>query len=197
MMIPVTSVTSAAAGAPLPATWPGGFWGHWAFFTVVLIALVLTLVMGAIYIERRGMGRMQSRLGPMEAGPYGSMQLLAEVGKWIQKEDIIPWRADRKMFAMAPYVVVASGVLILAGVPFGPPPPAALLVRAGEALRIPDPERRRHRGLRARDHRLAGNRRSHRPRRRGVLRPARASPRGRRPAGRAGAGTGRGGGLPL
>ena len=100
MMIPVTSVTSAAAGAPLPATWPGGFWGHWAFFTVVLIALVLTLVMGAFYIERRGMGRMQSRLGPMEAGPYGSMQLLAEVGKWIQKEDIVPWRADRKLFAM-------------------------------------------------------------------------------------------------
>ena len=31
---------------------------------------------------------MQSRLGPMEAGPYGSMQLLAEVGKWLQKEDM-------------------------------------------------------------------------------------------------------------
>jgi len=63
---------------------------------------------------------MQSRLGPMEAGPYGSMQLLAEVGKWIQKEDIVPWRADRKLFAMAPYVVVASVFLILAAVPFGP-----------------------------------------------------------------------------
>jgi NADH-quinone oxidoreductase subunit H len=35
---------------------------------------------------------MQSRLGPMEAGPYGSMQLVAEVGKWLQKEDIIPER---------------------------------------------------------------------------------------------------------
>jgi NADH-quinone oxidoreductase subunit H len=56
----------------------------------------------------------------MEAGPYGSMQLLAEVGKWIQKEDIVPWRADRKLFAMAPYVVVASVFLILAAVPFGP-----------------------------------------------------------------------------
>jgi NADH-quinone oxidoreductase subunit H len=48
------------------------------------------------------------------------MQLLAEVGKWIQKEDIVPWRADRKLFAMAPYVVVASVFLILAAVPFGP-----------------------------------------------------------------------------
>ena len=40
------------------------------------------------------MSFMQSRLGPMEAGPYGSMQLLAEVGKWLQKEDIIPENAD-------------------------------------------------------------------------------------------------------
>ena len=38
------------------------------------------------------MSFMQSRLGPMEAGPYGSLQLLAEVGKFLQKEDII----DRK-----------------------------------------------------------------------------------------------------
>jgi len=40
------------------------------------------------------MSFMQSRLGPMEAGPYGSMQLFAEVGKWLQKEDIVPERAD-------------------------------------------------------------------------------------------------------
>ena len=38
---------------------------------------------------------MQSRLGPMEAGPYGSLQLLAEVGKWLQKEDIFPSKADK------------------------------------------------------------------------------------------------------
>ena len=45
---------------------------------------------------------MQSRLGPMEAGPFGSMQLLAEVGKFIQKEDIVPEQADRKLFKAAP-----------------------------------------------------------------------------------------------
>jgi NADH-quinone oxidoreductase subunit H len=66
------------------------------------------------------MSFMQSRLGPMEAGPYGSLQLLAEVGKFIQKEDIIPWRADRKVFAFAPYVVVATVFLIYLVVPFGP-----------------------------------------------------------------------------
>ena len=42
---------------------------------------------------------MQSRLGPMEAGPFGSLQLLAEVGKFLQKEDIFPRKADRFVFA--------------------------------------------------------------------------------------------------
>jgi NADH-quinone oxidoreductase subunit H len=86
----------------------------------VLVAVLLpagTLVYVFLF---KMMSFMQSRLGPMEAGPYGSMQLLAEVGKWIQKEDIVPWRADRRLFAIAPYVVVLSVFLILAGVPFGP-----------------------------------------------------------------------------
>src|SRR3954466_1761007 len=63
---------------------------------------------------------MQSRLGPMEAGPYGQLQLLAEVGKSLQKEDIIPERADARLFRMAPYLVVASVLLVFIAVPFGP-----------------------------------------------------------------------------
>jgi NADH-quinone oxidoreductase subunit H len=63
---------------------------------------------------------MQSRLGPMEAGPYGSMQLLAEVGKFLQKEDIVPERADRKLFKLAPYLVVGTVLLVYLAVPFGP-----------------------------------------------------------------------------
>ena len=63
---------------------------------------------------------MQSRLGPMEAGPYGSMQLLAEVGKFLQKEDIVPERADRHLFKLAPYLVVGTVLLVYIVVPFGP-----------------------------------------------------------------------------
>ena len=63
---------------------------------------------------------MQSRLGPMEAGPFGSMQLLAEVGKWLQKEDIIPERADRVLFKAAPFLVVGTVLLTYMVVPFGP-----------------------------------------------------------------------------
>jgi NADH-quinone oxidoreductase subunit H len=66
------------------------------------------------------MSFMQSRLGPMEAGPYGSLQLFAEVGKWIQKEDIIPERADRVIFKIAPLVVLTGTFLLIAVVPFGP-----------------------------------------------------------------------------
>jgi NADH-quinone oxidoreductase subunit H len=61
---------------------------------------------------------MQSRLGPMEAGPYGSMQLLAEVGKFLQKEDVVPARADRVLFKLAPFVVLVSTFLLVLVVPF-------------------------------------------------------------------------------
>ena len=66
------------------------------------------------------MSFMQSRLGPMEAGPYGSMQLFAEVGKWLQKEDIYPARADKFLFKIAPIIVLSSTFLLVAVVPFGP-----------------------------------------------------------------------------
>jgi NADH-quinone oxidoreductase subunit H len=86
------------------------------------VTLAVLLPAGAfVYIFLfKMMSFMQSRLGPMEAGPYGSMQLLAEVGKFLQKEDIFPERADRRLFALAPFVVVASAFLVYVVVPFGP-----------------------------------------------------------------------------
>ncbi len=52
------------------------------------------------------MSFMQSRLGPMEAGPFGSLQLLAEVGKFLQKEDIAPAAPTAASSSLAPYIVV-------------------------------------------------------------------------------------------
>jgi NADH-quinone oxidoreductase subunit H len=66
------------------------------------------------------MSFMQSRLGPMEAGPYGSMQLFAEVGKWLQKEDIAPERADLPIFRAAPLIVLMTTFLLVVVIPFGP-----------------------------------------------------------------------------
>jgi NADH-quinone oxidoreductase subunit H len=97
------------------------YWQQTVLRTVGVLAAVLLPAGTLVYVFLfKMMSFMQSRLGPMEAGPYGSMQLLAEVGKWIQKEDIVPWRADRRLFALAPYVVVASVFLIYVAVPFGP-----------------------------------------------------------------------------
>ena len=63
---------------------------------------------------------MQSRLGPMEAGPYGSLQLLAEVGKWLQKEDVFTERSDRFVFAASPFLVIVSTFLLFVVIPGGP-----------------------------------------------------------------------------
>jgi NADH-quinone oxidoreductase subunit H len=66
------------------------------------------------------MSFMQSRLGPMETGPYGQLQLLAEFGKFLQKEDIFPSKADRFVFAAAPFVVLISTFMLVLVVPGGP-----------------------------------------------------------------------------
>ncbi|MCP4435390.1 MAG: NADH-quinone oxidoreductase subunit NuoH [Actinomycetia bacterium] len=97
---------------------------YWQETTIkVLLGLVAVLLLtgGVVYLYLfKFVSFMQSRLGPMEAGPYGSMQLLAEVGKWLQKEDVFPRKADRFVFAMAPAVVLTSTFLIFVVIPAGP-----------------------------------------------------------------------------
>ncbi len=102
----------------VPPDWPGGFWFHWLFFTVVIIAFVLTMVMGAIYIERRGMGRMQARLGPNRTGPFGLLQPVADAVKVLIKEDIVPIKADKIVHWLAPVVAFVPALLIFAVIPF-------------------------------------------------------------------------------
>jgi NADH-quinone oxidoreductase subunit H len=97
------------------------WWMQTSLRTVGVLLAVLLPAGTLVYVFLfKMMSFMQSRLGPMEAGPYGSMQLLAEVGKFIQKEDIIPWRADKKLFAFAPYIVIAAVFMVYLVVPFGP-----------------------------------------------------------------------------
>ena len=87
----------------------------------VLVAVLLPAGTFVYLFLFKMMSFMQSRLGPMEAGPYGSLQLLAEVGKWLQKEDIIPERADRILFKLAPYRRgVARSCSSTSRCPFGP-----------------------------------------------------------------------------
>jgi NADH-quinone oxidoreductase subunit H len=62
----------------------------------------------AIYAERKISAFIQDRLGPMEVGPYGLLQSVADLVKLIQKEDIIPTGADRLLFRMAPIVIFTA-----------------------------------------------------------------------------------------
>jgi NADH-quinone oxidoreductase subunit H len=104
----------------IPADWPGGnFWTHWVFFTVVIITVVLFIVMGFIYIERRLMARMQSRLGPNRTGPWGLLQPVADALKALLKEDIIPSQADKLIHWLAPVVALFPVLLTFAVIPFG------------------------------------------------------------------------------
>jgi NADH-quinone oxidoreductase subunit H len=82
------------------------------------MAFVLTLVMGFIWIERRGMGRMQARLGPNRAGPFGLLQPVADAIKVLLKEDIIPAKADKIVHWLAPVVAFSPVLMIFAVVPF-------------------------------------------------------------------------------
>src|ERR671936_2705998 len=97
------------------------WWQQTVLRSIGVLAAVLLPAGTLVYVFLfKMMSFMQSRLGPMEAGPYGSMQLLAEVGKSLQKEDIFPKRADRQLFAMAPYLVVGAVLLVYVVIPFGP-----------------------------------------------------------------------------
>lgn len=97
------------------------YWGQSMFRVLGGLVAVLLPAGTIVYLFLfKMMSFMQSRLGPMEAGPYGSMQLLAEVGKWMQKEDLAPEAADHRIFKMAPLVVLLSTFLLVAVIPFGP-----------------------------------------------------------------------------
>lgn len=97
------------------------YWQQSIIKSVAVLAAVLLPAGTFVYVFLfKMMSFMQSRIGPNEAGPFGSMQLLAEVGKFLQKEDIVNDKADRKLFFMAPYIVVASVLLVYVAVPFGP-----------------------------------------------------------------------------
>ncbi len=104
--------------ATLPPDWPGGFWWHWLVFTVIILAFVLSMVMGFIWLERRGMARMQARLGPNRVGPFGLLQPVADAIKVLLKENIVPTKADKIVHWLAPVVAFAPALMIFAVVPF-------------------------------------------------------------------------------
>jgi NADH-quinone oxidoreductase subunit H len=72
-------------------------------------------------LEHKAMAHMQARLGPMYAGGFhGWAQLVADGVKFAQKESVVPARADRRVFELAPFVALLPYLLVLLVVPVGP-----------------------------------------------------------------------------
>jgi NADH-quinone oxidoreductase subunit H len=97
---------------------------YWGQTLLKVLAILVVLPLGALVLVYVYLFKMvsflQSRLGPMEAGPKGVLQPIAEFGKFIQKEDIFPARVDRWVFAAAPFIVLMSTFLIYVVIPVGP-----------------------------------------------------------------------------
>lgn len=109
---------NAVSFQALPPDWPGGFWWHWLVFTIIILAFVVGMVMAFIYTERRAMARMQARLGPNRTGPFGVLQPVADAIKVLLKEDIIPNKADKLVYWLAPAVAFTPALMIFAVIPF-------------------------------------------------------------------------------
>jgi len=113
-----TSFNPVTSFAPLPPDWPGGYWLHWVVFVVIILVFVLLMAIIFIWLERRGLGRFQVRLGPNRAGPFGVLQPVADVIKVLLKEDIVPAKGDKLVFSLAPIVAFVPVLLIFAVIPF-------------------------------------------------------------------------------
>ncbi|MFN8436623.1 MAG: complex I subunit 1 family protein [Cytophagales bacterium] len=72
------------------------------------LGIILLTVVVIFYIERKLPAIIQDRLGPMETGPYGMFQAIADLLKMIQKEDIVPTNSDRILFKLAPFVIMSA-----------------------------------------------------------------------------------------
>jgi NADH-quinone oxidoreductase subunit H len=87
------------------------------------ILLVLILLVGFAYLtlyERKALARIQMRVGPNRAGPWGILQPIADAVKLIFKEELVPAKADKLLFFLAPVVTLVPALVITAVVPWGP-----------------------------------------------------------------------------
>jgi NADH-quinone oxidoreductase subunit H len=91
----------------------------WLNIVGMLIAL-LSISAGLVWLERRLLAVWQDRYGPNRVGPFGLLQVLADMIKLLTKEDWVPSFADRPVFILAPAVIMVTSLLAFAVVPVAP-----------------------------------------------------------------------------
>ncbi len=90
---------------------------------IMILPVLLGAMFGAVALvwwERRLLGFLQDRLGPNRLGPFGLLQIIADMVKLFTKDDWVPPFADRIVFTLAPTAIVAGMLMGFAVVPFGP-----------------------------------------------------------------------------
>ncbi len=86
---------------------------------VIAFALLMLSVLFMVWFERKVVSDLQNRIGPNRAGPWGLLQTLADGIKLFFKEDLVPNKADRFVFGLAPYLSLIPAFLTFAIVPVG------------------------------------------------------------------------------
>ena len=85
---------------------------------VVLVVIVLVNTVMVMWIERKLLGHIQSRLGPMRTGFHGLLQPIADAFKLLGKQDLMPAGADRVLFLIAPLIAFTPSVLVYTAMPW-------------------------------------------------------------------------------
>jgi NADH-quinone oxidoreductase subunit H len=94
-------------------------WLEWFIKSLVVIFALLTGFAYLTWYERRALARMQSRIGPNRAGPFGLLQPIADAVKLIFKEELTPGTADKIIFFWAPVITLVPSIIIAAVIPWG------------------------------------------------------------------------------
>jgi NADH-quinone oxidoreductase subunit H len=87
---------------------------------VLLLGFVMLNAAYLSWMERKVLAHMQARLGPMRTGWHGLLQPIADGLKFMMKEDIIPAKADKWVFRIAPLILLTMAFGAIAVIPFGP-----------------------------------------------------------------------------
>ena len=87
---------------------------------ILVLGVLLTNTILLIWFERKLVAGMQSRVGPDRAGPFGILQTVADAIKLLLKEQIMPLKADRAMYLLAPILALVPSFLIFMIIPLGP-----------------------------------------------------------------------------
>ncbi len=104
----------------MPADFSQETWWLTLIKAVFIVVYLIVSVIMALWVERRGLGLLQTRKGPNVAGPFGLFQAFADAGKLLFKEDIWTSRADKFLYLLAPAIMAFTAFSVMAVIPMGP-----------------------------------------------------------------------------